>query len=284
MARRQAKRRRPAQKPRLRLPRLPLARAGGFLLAAGVVLASFQLSSMLLDRPISAITIDAPFQRVSALQIEEAISNELARGFLTADLGTVRDRLTSLPWVDSANVVRRWPGRLEITIEEQVPAACWGERGLLNTRGELFVTDARHVPAELPRLSGPESRAAEVAGRYLKIREQLIPLGMDVRRLHLDARGAWDLTLQNGIEVRLGKRNVADRTELFLDVVTDIITRRATDIEFVDMRYSNGFTIGWHGAAAPEPREGADEAGQMLADGTRQGSLELARQQRGRPE
>lgn len=265
MARKQAKRRKPAPVRKWTLPSIPVARIGGVLVACAVIFATYHISAMALDRSIDAITIDGPFQRVSALQIEEAISKELEKGFLTADLDTIRDQLTDLEWIDRANVVRRWPAQLEISVTEQVPAACWGERGLLNTRGELFVSDARHVPAELPRLSGPEGASAEVAKRYLRIREQLIPRGLDVRRLHLDARGAWDMTLQNGIEIRLGKRAVADRTELFLDVVADIITRRAKDIEFVDMRYSNGFTIGWNGEAeAPKSASIADQ--QMLAE------------------
>ena len=211
MARKQAKRRKQSERPALKLPRIPFARIGAMLLAALVITVSYRLSASLLDRPITAITIDGPFQRVSALQIEEAISNELRRGFLSADLDDIQTQLMAMPWIDRANVVRRWPGQLEISVSEQVPAACWGERGLLNIRGELFVDDARHIPAELPKLSGPEGRSDDVARRYLQIREQLIPRGLDVRRLHLDPRGAWDLTLQNGIEIRLGRRDVVPR-------------------------------------------------------------------------
>lgn len=267
MARRQARRRRPEPRARLnwpRLPRLRLARLGALTLAVAAFFFGYRLSVSLLDRPITAITIEGPFQRVTALKIEEAISDELERGFLSADLRAIHARLTDLPWIDAANVARRWPGQLEISVTEQVPAACWGERGLLNTRGELFVSDARHVPAELPRLNGPEGRSAEVAKRYLTVREQLIPRGLDVRQLELDARGAWSMTLGNGIEIRLGRRDVAERTALFLDVVADLITRRAADIEFVDLRYSNGFTVGWHGDATPLA-SGDGPARQMLA-------------------
>jgi cell division protein FtsQ len=216
----------------------------------------------LLDRPIASITIEGPFQRVSALQIEEVISEELRQGFLSADLGLLRNLVLGLPWIDQATVARRWPNQLQISVTEQTPAACWGENGLLNTRGELFVSDARHVPAELPRLSGPEDQAAAVAKRYLVIREQLIPMGLDVRRLHLDARGAWDMTLQNGIEIRLGRQHVDERTALFLDVVANIVSSREADIDFVDMRYSNGFTIGWKdGLRTPGsvPQESGDK-------------------------
>jgi cell division protein FtsQ len=73
------------------------------------------------------------------------------------------------------------------------------------------------------------------------------------------------MTLTNGVDIRLGRRDVDQRTGLFLDVVANIITGRAADIEFVDMRYSNGFTIGWNdGAVAPEA-DPQDEDPAMLA-------------------
>jgi cell division protein FtsQ len=266
-ARRQARRRKPERaKKAMQLPRIPFARIAAVGMAVGIVFLTYRLSAELLDRPISSLTIEGPFERVSALQIEAALSEELVKGFLSADLDRLQDRIVALPWIDRASVARRWPGRLEISVTEQVPAACWGERGLLNTRGELFVTDARHVPAELPRLSGPEGRSAEVAAQYLKIRDQLIPRGLDVRRVHLDARGAWDLTLQNGIRIRLGRRDVDARTDLFLDVVANVITSRAADIQFVDMRYSNGFTIGWNKDSG-QPDEAQDESNRKMVAG-----------------
>jgi len=76
--------------------------------------------------------------------------------------------------------------------------------------------------------------------------------------------------LLNGVNVRLGRRDIDERTDLFLDIVADIITGRAAEIEYVDMRYSNGFTIGWNnGSRSPvtDPEEGV---GKMLASrGTR---------------
>ena len=146
-----------------------------------------------------------------------------------------------------------------------MPAAVWGDSGRLNTRGELFVNDSRHVPAELPRLSGPDSKSAEVARHYLEVREQLIPVGLDVRRVHLDARGSWQMTLGNGIEVRLGRRAVAERTSLFLDVVANIVSGRTTDIKYVDMRYGNGFTIGWKGGSQTPARDSERDEQKMLA-------------------
>ena len=265
MARKQAKRRKPKKAVPIKMPTIRIGRLLAPLVAIGVVLATYQMSLAMLDRPIKSIEISGPFQRVTALQIEEAISDDIDTGFVAADLDRIRSRIVALPWIDQARVARRWPSRIAITVTEQVPAAIWGKRGLLNTRGELFMSDARHMPAELPRLSGPDERSAEVAARYLEVRDQLIPAGLDLRRVHLDARGSWAMTLSNGIEVRLGRRKVQERADLFVTLVADIITSRAQDIDYVDMRYGNGFTIGWQGGPATPVAKPSIKEREMLA-------------------
>ena len=265
MARKQAKRRKQKKAPAFKMPTIRIGRIVAPLVAVGIIVATYHLTMAMLDRRIASIEISGPFQRVTALQIEEAISDEIDTGFVGADLDNIQDRIVALPWIDQARVARRWPSRLSITVTEQVPAAIWGDSGLLNTRGELFVREARHVPAELPRLSGPDDSSSIVAKRYLDVRDQLIPVGLDVRRVHLDARGSWEMTLANGIEVRLGRRNVPERTDLFLDVVANIITGRAADIDYVDMRYGNGFTIGWKGGSQTPAADSQKDGQKMLA-------------------
>ena len=265
MTRKQARRKKQKKAPRFSLPKIRISRIVAPVVAIAAVVATYFASASMLDRPIRSIEVSGPFQRVTALQIEEAIADELEDGFVSADLSRIQQRIVAMPWIDQATVARRWPSRLRVAVTEQVPAAIWGERGLLNVRGELFVNEARHIPAELPRLSGPQHRSADVAKRYLGVRERLIPVGLDVREVRLDPRGAWDMTLQNGVEVRLGRRDVDSRTDLFLDVVADIITSRAADIGYVDMRYSNGFTIGWNNGSRTPVDDAEEEMDEMLA-------------------
>ncbi len=263
MARKQARRRK--ESPKITLPKISLGQVLTPLAAVAVIALTYHVSTRMLDRDIASIQINGPFQRVTPLQIEEVLAAELDAGFFGADLGSMQRRVQALPWIDQAAVARRWPDRLSITVTEQVPAAVWGERGLLNVRGELFVENAQHLPAELPRLSGPDASSADVARRYLHVRDQLVPLGLDLRHVQLDARGAWDMTLANGVEVRLGRRNVDSRTDLFIAVVADVITGQAGDINYVDMRYSNGFTIGWKDGANAPDESSEDAEREMLA-------------------
>ena len=93
-------------------------------------------------------------------------------------------------------------------------------------------------------------------------------MGLDLRRVHMDARGSWDITLQNGVDVRFGRRDIEERLGLFVDVVADLVSSREAEIEFVDMRYSNGFTIGWTGEDAEPARVAGQGSAEMVAGTT----------------
>ena len=216
------------------------------LLVAGLAALTWAL-----DRPLRVISMDGSFQRVSPGQIEKAVAPFSQTGFMSADLDAIQRAVEALPWVEHARIQRRWPNSLHVTVVEQTAAARWGESGLLNTRGELFVRSAAHVPAELPRLSGPEGTESQVAQRYLSIQGRMLEAGMRIAALRLDERGAWEMDLDSGVTVRLGRRDVDARLDRFIRTASQVISHRLNDITYVDMRYSNGFAIGWRGAQTP---------------------------------
>jgi cell division protein FtsQ len=215
----------------------------GALLAS--ILISLAALTWALDRPLRVISIDGSFQRVSAGQVEEAVRPFARAGFMSVNLDDIQRAVEALPWVDHARIARHWPNGLHVTIQEQTAAARWGDSGLLNTRGELFLREAAHVPAELPRLSGPEGTESQVAQRYLRVQGRMLEAGMRIAALRLDARGAWEIDLDNGVTVRLGRRDVDERIERFIKTTSQVIAHHFTEINYVDMRYSNGFAIGW---------------------------------------
>ena len=218
-------------------------------LLAGSLLATLVTAAwplfLLLDRPIRAIEIEAPFRRVLADRIEAAVASGLPGGFLSADLVAMQGEVARIPWVDRVQIERRWPDVLRITLTEQVAAARWGESGLLNMRGELFTADERHVPVELPKLAGPDGMEAEVAHRYRNLHRRLLRAGMGVKALSVDERGAWRLALSNGVGVKLGRHDLDARIDRLVAVVTVLIASRPSEIAYIDLRYSNGFAVGW---------------------------------------
>jgi len=223
--------------------------------AALIALTSGALAALgwALDRPVQVISMDGSFQRVSPGQIEQALVPYAHTGFMSADLDRIQRSVEALPWVMHARIQRRWPNSLHVTVIEQTAAARWGESGLLNTRGELFIKAAAHVPAELPRLSGPEGTESQVAQRYMSVQGRMLEAGMRIAALRLDERGAWEMDLDSGVTVRLGRRDVDERIARFIRTASQVIAHRLNDIAYVDMRYSNGFAIGWRSPAAPAP-------------------------------
>jgi len=188
----------------------------------------------------------------------EATDFELG-GLATVDLDAVRERIERIEWVDRAIVARRWPDSIRVEVTEQVPAARWNDTGLLNGRGELFLGNARHVPVELPRLEGPEGSERLVAQLYLDAQGRFLEAGLRLTGVRLDERGAWELELANGVRVRLGRLAVTDRLDRFVRLAGPLVAQRPAEIRYVDMRYTNGFSVGWNArsALAVAPQEDA---------------------------
>jgi cell division protein FtsQ len=215
-----------------------------------------------LNQPIRTVAVAGRFQRVAPVDVERVVKAQVhGAGLLSADLAAVRRAIHTLAWVDAVSVQRAWPRGLDVLVIEQTAAARWGERGLLNTRGELFDSDERHIPPELARLDGPDGKESVVAQRYLAAEGRLMQAGVRLTAMRLDARGAWEFDLANGVTVRLGRRQVDERFEKFMNTALKLVTQRGEDIAYVDMRYTNGFSIGWRGnAARGAGREGGHDA------------------------
>jgi cell division protein FtsQ len=263
---RKRNRRKAPAKSRLVLPALDWKRIGAGATAVLAVAGLAFLVSRGLDQPVRRVILEGSFQRVSAVEVEQVVRGSLRGGFVTARLEDLRTAVEGMAWVDRARVQRRWPDAVVIEVVEQQPAARWGDDGLLNTRGELFVSGGRHLPPELPRLDGPPGTEAAVAERYLALQERLVEQGLRLKALRLDARGAWEMDLTNGVTVRLGRNQVDARTERFIRVAAQVIAGRAADIAYLDMRYSNGFSIGWRKGAAPGQERAASSPAPGEAD------------------
>ncbi len=233
---------------RLQLPSLNWRRIGLSLSAIAVIALALSALVWLLDQPIQRVIVTGRLQRVSALEVEHVVRAHLkGAGLVSVNLEQIGTGLKALAWVDSAAVQRSWPRGLAIEIVEQTAVARWNESGLVNARGQLFASEARFIPPELPQLAGPAGSEAEVTARYLTAQGRLTEVGLRLARLELDARGAWQLTLENGVQVRLGRQQIAERFERFMAVAAKLVSQRAADIAYVDLRYGNGFAVGWKG-------------------------------------
>lgn len=249
--RNRARRRSASSGWRLRLPSLPALpqlRWQGWTRIAVVV--AVTLAAVLgvreaLNLNIKEVRVAGPFDRVSALQVEKAVRvvsrNE---GLVGVDLRQVQQAVRAIPWVDSVTVGRSWPTGLDVHFTEQVPVARWGDHGLLNGRGEVFVRDLQHVPPELAQLSGPAGTESTVTRRFLDAQARLAGIGLRLVSVSVDGRGAWEMTLDSGVVLRLGTNQLDARLDRFIAAGSRVLATDVSGITYVDLRYANGFAVG----------------------------------------
>ncbi len=222
---------------------------GAFLLAYAVFNGIAQLQVFALRE----IRLTGEINHVSPQRAEEIAKRELRGNFFTVDLGGARAAFEQLPWVRRAEVRRQWPDRLIVNLEEQVVLARWnGENdrnepaALVNVHGEVFagaMDAARSRDAELPVFSGPAGSAAEIAQRYPAFRQQLAAIGQVPERIEISPRGAWSIRLASGLLLQLGRAEIESRLAKFVASYDQSIGRFVRQLDYVDLRYANGFAV-----------------------------------------
>jgi cell division protein FtsQ len=225
----------------------------GALVAIVIVLACAVGIAKLLRSPLFPLRelwINPGLQHTSRSDIERALAGS-GGNFFAADLGAMRARLESLPWVRRVELRRVWPDRLEAHLEEHVALARWGDVALVNIHGEAFGGRlAPEVAARLPVFMGPARSEHEVARRYRRFAEALQPLDEAPARVVLTARHAWQLRTSGGLHLELG-RDGAEAVEARLarfvaahPATLGRLQKRAdSGIRHVDLRYPNGFVL-----------------------------------------
>jgi cell division protein FtsQ len=213
-----------------------------------------------LDRPVQALRIDGQFTHLTPQQIGAAAAIAPGARLFDVNLEEVRKQVEALPWVAHARVSRVWPGRIAIRAWERKPYALWGDKGLVDDEGHAYTPPAEELPQDLPRLAGPEGREAEVMQDYREMAQALAGTAFATNGLQLDARGAWTLSTVAGIELRLGSEDPRGKLALLQGAVLNTIGDKLDQVAYVDLRYSNGFAVGWKnsgGACSTKAAPGA---------------------------
>jgi cell division protein FtsQ len=192
---------------------------------------------------IETVQIEGTLRFVSGEDIKEAVNRFASASLVTIDLDLLKTELETQPWISQVNVRREWPDRLVIQVEEEQPIARWNESHLLNQQGQIFSPENAMDELQLPRLTGPEQSEQTVMLQYLQFNQLLYPLGVRIRNLALNDRGAWTMTLTNGAEVRLGRDHVLERLRRLVVFLESDYGKEAVNIGSIDLRYRNGIAV-----------------------------------------
>jgi len=209
---------------------------------------------------IAGITVQGDVAHNNAVTLRANVAPRLAGNFFTVNLNAAREAFEAVPWVRSAVVGRGlphrrrvYPNRLRVSLREHRAAALWGADGegrLVNNYGEVFEANAGDVEAdELPRLSGPQEQSGVVLAMYQSLKPMFDALDLGINQLALTSRGSWQLQLDNGAQVELGRgapEEVVARTQRFVQTLTQVTSRysrRPEALLSADLRHGEGYAV-----------------------------------------
>ncbi len=195
--------------------------------------------------PLRTLRINDNLQQVDPDVVREAVLPYAQQGFFAVRLDEARAAVARLPWVEQAEVSKRWPDVLEVRVSEHRPYARWGDERLLSQQGRVFPAADVDVPQGLPLLHGPDGRVEDVVELYQEASSLFAPAGYGVRALLLDNRGSWAMVLSNGTEVVIGSHQARIRMARFARLLPQLLQQKQLPLSRADLRYTNGFALTW---------------------------------------
>lgn len=199
--------------------------------------------------PLRELVVLTPPAHVTEAQLEYVARTAMRGNFFTIELDEVRNAFEKLPWVRRAEVRRRWPDGIELRLEEHQAVAFWtatesGDTRLVNRQGEVFTASS---DALMPHFAGPQGSAGRLLERYQAYSQLLRPMGVGLAELMLSAREAWQLKLDNGLLILLGREQekgaLDARLLRFVNSWPELQQKVDLQIAVADLRYPGGFAL-----------------------------------------
>lgn len=136
--------------------------------------------------------------------IYEALDLDNVRSFATLDAESAKARIEGLPWIDKAELVRVYPGRLDIKVTERKPWAVWhnAKRDLLiDATGRILAAVKGSTGSGLMRISG--EGAAKEAPALMAILARYPDIKRDLHEAERVAERRWTLKLNRNMTLIL---------------------------------------------------------------------------------
>jgi cell division protein FtsQ len=188
-----------------------------------------------------------------AQDIREVVPLDFPISSFDLDLVQIREVITGLDPVKSANVRIRPGGLLQVDVTERKPVVVWRTRDGLEMLDEngTHVDDlaSRAAQADLPLIAG--EGADQAVGEALTLIRAARPLGARLRGLVRMGNRRWDVVLDRDQRIQLPPDNPVRALErvIILNQGSDLLER---DVAVVDMRIAERPTLRMNNAAVTE--------------------------------
>jgi len=227
-----------------------------------LVLISWWLTQQFIGQesaPVTSVVISGEMPYSKRSDIMAAVDTVDLGNFFQVDVNEVQGKLLNLPWVASVAVRKRWPNELKIYVVDQSPVALWNGEFLVNQAGHVFQADMERITHYLPSFFGPEGTEVLALKNYRDLNALLAFNTLKIDELILSERFSWQLTLNDGVTLNLGREERVKRVQRFMDLYPRIKAElkakkiREKDknqaVDYIDLRYDTGLAVGWKSVA-----------------------------------
>lgn len=195
--------------------------------------------------PLSKIVLQGNLQYVSTLDVQRAFARLDHIGtFMSQDIDVLQTSVQSIPWVSHASIRKQWPDTIKVFLTEHQVQAIWNGNALLDDDGIVFDGDIGLVKEEHVKLYGPDGSAPEVLKVWRQYNSQFQAIGRNISSLLLNERRAWQIILDNGIRLELGKESLDERIARFF-LLYKQLGNEVDKVSYIDLRYDTGAAVGW---------------------------------------
>ena len=198
--------------------------------------------------PIKNISIESKIINVNKDEIFEKSRNYLdAKSFFNFKINILKKEIEKVSWVKSANIRRVYPDGIKIYIEEHVPIAIWNNESYMNNTGDIFFI--HNIRKNLPAINSSQSRN-KIMFEYFSLLLKYISennLDIKIKKIEENNIRSFSVYFFSGIIVKFGSKDIKDKIHTFIKVHKTLNSSDLEKIRYIDMRYSNGFSIAWKG-------------------------------------
>jgi len=180
--------------------------------------------------------------------LQEVMEQQQVSSFFTSDLQALRDITMGLAWVDQVSISRDWQRGIVIDALPKQAVANFGTERLVDAKGAVFVpADSRDLTQEqFATLQGEISQAPVIMQQMQQVNDWYTPLGMQVEDIILSPRMTWLIRFDNGLRVIVDNENTSQKLLNLSQLLGNQLSTRRDEMQSVDLRYKNGFTIAWN--------------------------------------
>ncbi len=194
---------------------------------------------------ITSVEVKGDLDILDKAQLQPVIEPFTKTNLYLLDQKALETAIEDNPWVYSASMTKIWPDKLIIKIFEQRPVAFWGKDEMLAENGEIIKASLKKQQGKLPVLYSPNNKGRNMATGFLKIREWMKDFPLKMVEFREDTRGSWQIKLENGMTLKIGREHQEKRLRRFMVGYTESLKSVINNVKTIDLRYTNGFAVKW---------------------------------------